>query len=238
MRLIADSFPRKIRNSYFAFKVAKYFFKLPNSLYYFRENYDRGIYKDLSIFYKPDSPFYLRRTSFDTDINSIHLKHIMNLIKKKKPESIFDVGCGSGYLINLINNQIPNKSFSVLDFNIPDLLKNKKNIKYFEGDIKSNLINISDNKYELVICTHVIEHISDPDIILKNLRRISSNYLLIICPIEKKFKWGLNYHINFFEESLSFLKFINKDINHNKDIRKNFYYVSNLGDILYQESYL
>ena len=237
MRIIADSLPRKIRDSYLFFRIAKLIYKLPENLYYFREKYDRGLYKDLSIFYDPDSPFFLKRSANNTDINSDHLNKIIDLVRNRKPKSLIDIGCGTGFLINLISNEFPKISLAALDFNIPSLIKKDKKIKIFEGDIQSNLNNIENNKFEFVICAHVLEHLENPEIILDNLRRITSKYLLIVCPLEKKFKWGINYHINFFNNHLSFLGFIRrKSKDENNQIFKSNYSCY-LGDILYIEKY-
>ena len=88
IRLIADSIPKKIRNSYLFFKLAKQIFDLPEILYEFRDNFKKGLYDDLSIFYKKNSPYQLERTSEYTDINSKHINQIITLIRKEKPKSI------------------------------------------------------------------------------------------------------------------------------------------------------
>mgnify|MGYP001222393098 CR=1 FL=1 len=237
-RLIVDSLPKKIRNSYLLFKLAKHIFNLPEILYEFRSNFDKGLYDDLSIFYKKDSPYKLKRTSQYTDINSKHIKQIISLVKKENPKSILDVGCGTGYLVDLIEKENFNKFISVLDYNIPPALKNKSKYKCFEGDILEKLKLFKDDSFELVICTHVLEHIKKPELVLRDLRRISSRNLLIICPLENNFKWGMNYHINFYKDELSFQKFV-KSIGYVKEKllkASNFYKF--LGDLMYVETYM
>ena len=234
-RMFVDSFPESIRNSYLLFRFAKIIFNLPYDLYHFRNNYDHGLYKDLSLFYDFESPYYLKRASNDTDINSRHINKILKLIKLKKPKNILDVGAGSGYLVNLINKEFPEIKITALDFNISDKLKKNKFIEYLEGDIKIIINNFMDSTFEFVICTHVLEHLPNPKGILFNLRRITSNNLVLICPLERKFKWGMNYHINFYPDEKTFYKFLDKKLS-SKLIKKNY---SNkfLGDLFYTEVY-
>ncbi len=238
IRLIVDSLPKKIRNSYLFFKLAKKIFDLPDILFEFRKNFNKGLYEDLSIFYKKNSPYQLKRTSKNTDINSKHIFQIRSLIREEKPKSIMDVGCGTGYLINLMEKENYNKYISALDYDIPNFLKNKKQYKCFQGDISEKLKLFEDNSFELVICTHVLEHIKNPELVLSDLRRISSNHLLIICPLEKNLKWGMNYHVNFYKDKLSFKKFVKSMGSLNEKVLKDSYFNQFLGDLMYIESYV
>ena len=44
------------------------------------------------------------------------------------------------------------------------------------------------------------EHIENPDFLIREMR-ISSETLILVCPLEKPYKWGFNYH-NFFSKIL------------------------------------
>ena len=37
------------------------------------------------------------------------------------------------------------------------------------------------------------------------MRRITKNNLILICPLEKRYKWGMNYHVQFFNNSKNLL---------------------------------
>tara|TARA_B100000963_G_C22540238_1_gene631832 strand:+ start:184 stop:924 length:741 start_codon:yes stop_codon:yes gene_type:complete len=236
-RLLVDSLPKKIRNSYLLFKLAKQIFDLPEILYEFRDNFNAGLYDDLSIFYSKNSPYQLKRTSRKTDINSKHIKQILSLVRENKPKSILDVGCGTGYLTKVLEKENYNKCISAIDYNIPIFLKNNNQFKCFEGDILEKLKSFNDNSFELVICTHVLEHIKSPELVLRDLRRISNNNLLIICPLEKNFKWGMNYHINFYKDQLSFAKLVYDSGFLKEKVLRDSQYINFLGDLLYIEHY-
>jgi len=228
-----DSLPKCLRNSKFLFNLSRVIFNVPESLFFFREEYFAGKIKDLSIYYKSNKSLSLKRISRDTDVNSIHLKILKKYFLLNSPSSLLDVGCGSGYLLNFLKRLRPKSRFVGIDYQSPPLIN--KEFQIIEGDILKNLIEFKDDAFEFVTCTHVIEHLDKPKEIIMELRRISSNYLIIILPMEKKFKWGLNYHINFYPNKNSFIDFIG-DIYTNFD-NKNYKYFtySRLGDLMYVE---
>ena len=235
LRLILDSFPNFIRNSKFLFLIINKFFRFPNSLFYFRSDYKKGKIKNLSFLYSETSKKVLKRISPKTDINSFHLKLIKHYFNKFKPNNYADIGCGSGFLINyLMNLNIANKILGI-DFKKPKLDKNLK-VKILKGDIKNTLIELDENSYDFVTCTHVIEHLEEARIVIQNLRRITSKIFIIICPMEKPHKWGFNYHINFFPNKKDFLDFVHADFikKYNKAL-PNYHVHNRLGDIMYVE---
>ena len=116
------------------------------------------------------------------------------------------------FLLNHIDKYFFTSKLVGIDFNAPsnESIKcnsRKNQIQFINGDIKSSLLNFSDDFFEIVLCTHVLEHLSNPEEILFQLRRVVKDKLIIICPLEKEYKWGMNYHVNFF--STNFFKLCN-----------------------------
>ena len=238
LRLIIDSLPISIRNSRFLFNLSKILFKIPDELYQFRENYKNGLIEDLSIYYLKDTKNSLQRVSKKTDINSYHLSLIGNLLKNSQSVNVLDVGCGTGFLLNHIDKHFFTSKLVGIDFNAPsnESIKcnsRKNQIQFINGDIKSSLLNFSDNFFDIVLCTHVLEHLSNPEEILFQLRRVVKDKLIIICPLEKEYKWGMNYHVNFFSTQKHFVKFLQSNFN---DFYR-FKLFQRLGDSMYFESY-
>ena len=207
LRLSVDSLPSIVRNSKFFFNFAKSIFKLPDELFTFRAMYKRGKVNDLSIYYT-DQDKSLERTSPTTDINSFHLKIIEKIVLASAPSSLADVGFGTGYLLQLLYKKHSNCKYLGLDFNKPNNFVKSNSINFFSGDLLSNLKKIPNNSYDIVICAHVIEHVSKPVDLVKELRRITKSTMILICPLEKEYKWGLNYHVNFFPNSKYFISFV------------------------------
>ena len=207
-------------------------FRVPKSLFSFREKYKSGLIKDLSRYYSSDEVFSLKRFSKDTDINSFHLKIIKRYFERYLPKSLLDAGCGSGYLLDIFRISNPSAKLLGIDFQCP--ISTKNNVKYIKGDILNTLKGLLENSFEFVVCNHVIEHLNYPDEVVLELRRVCSKILIIICPIEKEFKWGMNYHINFFSNKDSFVNFLLNTKSNNKKINTYKIYPS-LGDLMYVE---
>ena len=235
IRLSVDALPKRIRNSKLLFLVAQKVFKLPNHLYKFRENYKLGKIKSLEALYVKGNPMELPDPNSTSAINSFHVRLIKKYVLRKAPQTILDVGCGSGYLISLLDKLIVDKDISGIDIDPPEMNNCKftknNNIEFFKGNINDSIKDIKDNSYEMVICTHFLEHIENPDFLIREMRRISSETLILVCPLEKPYKWGFNYHVNFFSNTLSFLKLARSDNNSSLFFKSH----ERLGDTMYVE---
>ena len=231
-RILIDSLPKFIRNSRLLFKIARLIFSIPEDLYNFRGKYESGEIIDLSRFYSPDNNQSIKRISKKTDINSFHLRLIKRYFKSISPKSLLDAGCGTGFLLNKLNVLNPSTQLVGIDYNRA-LIKDEK-LLIIEGDIYKTLQRFLDNSFEFVICTHVIEHLIYPEKVIFELRRVCSKILIVICPMEKKFIWGMNYHINFYSNKEIFLNFLNET--KYKNSKGNYYKIfCRLGDIMYVE---
>ena len=204
IRLLIDSLPKFVRNSKILFEACRLTLGVPKTFYKFRKLYDRG-QVTLSELYTPGTEYFSPRISPTTDINSKHLSFIENLSQSLQPSSILDVGCGSGFLLEKLEKQLAEGCQYVgVDYSPPN---ETEKIKYLKGAFRPILQSMPDSAYELVTCTHTLEHVEDPSEIIPELIRVSAHLVLIV-PLEKKYKWGLNYHINFYPTRGSFLKLI------------------------------
>ena len=188
------------RESKFLFLLAKIIFNLPSSLFTFRADYKKGKFKDLSSLYNPNSSLCIERASKDTDINSLHIEYIIHYVERLKSLNLLDVGCGTGYLLELLDKKLIGTNLRGIDFSCKENSINSFNnvIDLIAGDINNQLKSLPDNSFDIVICTHVLEHLSNPEEIVEEIRRISKKLLILICPLEKPYSWGLNYHVQFF----------------------------------------
>ena len=215
LRLTVDALPKKVRNSRLLFLIAQKVFNLPNHLYKFRENHKSGKIKQLEVLYVKGNPMELPDPNSTSAINSFHIRLIKKYVLRKAPQNILDVGCGCGYLISILDKLIIDKNITGIDIDPPEMsdckFTTKNNIEFFRGNINDSIKDIKNNSYEMVICTHFLEHIENPGFLIREMRRISSETLILVCPLEKPYKWGFNYHVNFFTNTISFLKLARSD---------------------------
>ena len=103
--------------------------------------------------------------------------HAFSLMKKNGYVSVVDYGCGSGYkLVNYLG------SFQTIGFELPQNIETLKE-KYPDRDWR--LSSFSDGKVisaDLIICSDVIEHLVDPNELLRFFGKQSFKYLILSTP--------------------------------------------------------
>ena len=152
-------------------------------------------------------------------------QNTISLLKKyiKKNNNILDIGCGNGYLAHSLSGHA--KKITCIDYDSKAIGYAKsnfteKNIKFILGDIlkieKSKI-----KKIDIIICSHIIEHLEQPFNFLKNLKRFNSKIYIEVPDFEnnylnqvkKKTKNSLTYvdddHIYEFDR-LSLIKNLKK----------------------------
>lgn len=105
-----------------------------------------------------------------------------NLIKKNNFETCADVGCGSGYKLANIISPACNHATGIDQPFIIDRCKevySNKNIEWVSDDFE-NPHNTFDRKFDAIICSDVIEHLIDPDVLLNYIKSIAHKDSLII----------------------------------------------------------
>jgi ubiquinone/menaquinone biosynthesis C-methylase UbiE len=138
-----------------------------------------------------------------------------NIFKVLSPDKSYDkvieIGAGEGSILHFLDESDLIKSLSALEISTSGIEKIKERkigklqeVKIFDG----YAIPYPDKFFDLAICTHVIEHVEHPRILLREIKRISKEQVFEI-PIDfshhvhKKADHFLSYgHINIFTPSL------------------------------------
>lgn len=91
---------------------------------------------------------------------------------------ILDIGCRDGSVSKIINNSLGN--VIGIDIYIPK--EREKSVPLIKGD-GCNL-PFSNNSFDLIVCLNVIEHLPDPQLLLKECARCLSEEgtLYVVCP--------------------------------------------------------
>lgn len=148
-------------------------------------NYYISINKKLGKFYwnskkDPDGNIRDRINNFNKE-KKIFLKNnksLLKIIKSLKYKKLCDVGCGPGFLLSSIKNR---KLYGIENDEVAFATASKF-AKVYKIDLNKKFkLN---EKFDVVVCYHVIEHIKNPINFIKNLKMIikKNGYLIIGTP--------------------------------------------------------
>jgi ubiquinone/menaquinone biosynthesis C-methylase UbiE len=128
---------------------------------------------------------YLKQNP-DLDAGDIpwKIEHIKKLIGRRKFSNILEIGCGSGLIVAELSRFIDIKNSIGSDLSLPILHSAKTsapNNKYVLANGEG--LPFKDSSLDLVLIVDVLEHIHDPIKMLKEVKRISKNLMLLV-PLE------------------------------------------------------
>jgi len=109
-------------------------------------------------------------------------KLIAKIINDLDYKNVLDVGCGEGSTILKIfhdkNIEVAGADFSRRALEIAS--EKNPHYSFYYLDITKN--NLSEKNFDLVICSEVLEHVEDIDSSIKNLSKLTGQYLVITGP--------------------------------------------------------
>lgn len=127
-------------------------------------------------------------------VHPIYGKSSKNIMLSKNPKdklvrlfrkelidkSILDVGCGEGYFLASIANNLQHKNLVGIDVSIPPAAKQYSEIEFISGDIIDFHI---DKKFDVVFSDQVLEHIAPCDVemhlkSIKNSLKIGGTFII------------------------------------------------------------
>lgn len=127
--------------------------------------------------YKCNEPKFFDDTNFENDMYQKKVyERALHIMQAKGYKTILDVGCGSGYkLMNMLGK------YDTVGADVGTTLEFLQN-KYPTRKWMSAEEPWEEGVYDLVICADVIEHLSDPDLLLTRLRKTKCKYILLSTP--------------------------------------------------------
>ncbi|MFA6146522.1 MAG: methyltransferase domain-containing protein [Patescibacteria group bacterium] len=113
------------------------------------------------------------------------LKEIIKMLEAQTKDKIIELGCGTGNIILKIkSNNIVGIDLSEFMLNIAkEKLSNKKGVKLIKGNIEYLPKEITDNTYDKVVCSEIIEHIENPQKMINEILKITTQKSDIIFSI-------------------------------------------------------
>lgn len=108
------------------------------------------------------------------------------------PESVLDVGCGEGMVLRSLESQLAQATCTAVDLDPAEVVDAQRNLPGCQVGVASGLaLPFGNNRFDLVICSEVLEHVEEPEKLLSELSRVSAKHVLVSVPREPIWR-GLN----------------------------------------------
>lgn len=126
----------------------------------------------------------------NTDLSHPCIKYIINNLDKTS-ENLVDIGCGNGYFLE----QLYNTGLKLIGCDIIEKDELEK-YSYIKGNIET--LPFKDKQFDIVTCSHTLEHIINLEKAISELKRICNKQLIITVPCQRYYFYTLDEHVNFF----------------------------------------
>lgn len=113
---------------------------------------------------------------------------LLSEIKKLKPTSLLDVGCGEGFTLDKLMQVHAAKKYAGIEYVDAAIALGKKlhpHVPITKGNIYQ--LPYKANTFDVVLCSEVLEHLEHPEEALKELQRVTKHYLVLSVPNEPLF---------------------------------------------------
>lgn len=128
----------------------------------------------------------------ETDLTRTSVDRIQECIVG---QSVLDVGSGRGFLVQKIA-EFRRINVVGIDMYIPEHLSNSPHAMYMVGDIEN--LPFPDNSFDTVVCCHTLEHVQNLERAIAELRRVTSQRLIVVVPRQREYTYTFDLHLHFF----------------------------------------
>ncbi len=118
------------------------------------------------------------------------LREKVRSLEQGEKLTLCDCGCGEGFIDRALLDAFPHLTITGYDIDEKALSFAKSlnpEVQYFKGDI---LTSEFEEKYDIVLCTEVLEHLQDPDQAIRVLQNVAIQACIITVPHEPFFCLG------------------------------------------------
>ena len=163
--------------------------------------------------YTYDNAFYQRHLQ-------AFLARLYEMLATTEAQTVLDAGCGEGFVADFLARQDPNLRLTGVDLSEEAIAYAQEHFGERAQFRKGSLYKLpfSDNSFDAVVCSEVLEHLDDVDRAMAQLKRVARRHVLITVPREPYFQWLNNVgqllrispdpgHVNFWTKA-SFQDFI------------------------------
>lgn len=118
-------------------------------------------------------------------------RRLLELVVPLSPARVLDAGCGEGHVTAWLAHALPSAQITGVEGRADALAAfgdRNPGCAAVQGDLHA--LPFDDGAFDLVTCTEVLEHVSDPRRALRELGRVSAGHLVLTVPHEPFFRAG------------------------------------------------
>jgi SAM-dependent methyltransferase len=119
------------------------------------------------------------------------LDRVARLAQAHAPGRMLEVGCGEGFVIELLSTRVPGARVDGVELDTAALARGRTRCpaaSLLQADAYD--LPFLSRSYDLVVCLEVLEHLPDPQRALREIRRVSRGGCLLSVPHEPFFRIG------------------------------------------------
>ncbi len=155
---------------------------------------------------------------------TVFMDCLYQMVLQTEPRTVLDAGCGEGFVIDHFSKKNPSFQLTGVDLSEEAVAYATEHFgdaaRFRKGSVYK--LPFSDNSFDTVLCSEVLEHLEDPERAINELKRVARNYVVITVPREPYFKWLNNIgkalrispdpgHVNFWTRE-TFQEFIREHL--------------------------
>ena len=111
--------------------------------------------------------------------------NVKSIINKLSFNSILDVGCGEGVILQILKKELQDKKCVGIDLDTIHVKMSASNAPFCNYNIATIYsLPFKDNSFETVLCLEVLEHLEFLEKAIQELKRVSFKNILISVPRE------------------------------------------------------
>jgi len=106
-------------------------------------------------------------------------------------ESLLDVGCASGYFLE----KAAIKTYKTTGCDVITGISFDHS-EYVQANVEE--LPFEDNSYDVVTCSHTLEHVIDFQKSISELKRVARKQIIVVVPCQRAYFYTLDEHLRFF----------------------------------------
>ena len=143
--------------------------------------------EELRAFYRERDSLATRRP---TDLTEASLARMLARLLPDA-RSLLDVGCGQGYFLE----RVARRGLRAYGCDVVDAAGLRPGT-YVQAEIDA--LPFRDGQFDVVTCSHTLEHVIDLPAAVRELRRVARRQLVVVVPCQRWHYYTLDEHVQFF----------------------------------------